>query len=70
MHVVSDELIVDEIDAPQYVLALRDDLAPVRTLWIREIDSDQPVARRVEARLEEENGAVVTDEVVIGIEVV
>src|SRR5256885_16335786 len=70
VHVVCDELIVDDLDALEHVLPLRDDLAPARTLRLPRVDRDHAFLRSIEVGEEVEHRSIVADEAVARVEVV
>ncbi len=69
LHVGGNDLVIDDARALQRVLALRDDLLPLRLVRFVEIDRDDAVARRIEVGQEIQDLFPVAEKFVTGIPV-
>src|SRR5438445_7405021 len=69
-HYMHDELIVDDLDALEHVLALRDDLAPARALRLPGVDGDHAFLRGIQVGEKVEHRSIVADEAVARVEIV
>ena len=70
VHVDRDELVVDDADTREDVGLLGNDLLPVGALRTADVDGDDPELGCVQVGLKIEDGSVVVDEVVAGVEIV
>ncbi len=70
MQVGRDKHVIDQADTLQDIRRLRDDLLPVRAVWIGDVNGNDLRQRCVEVGHEVEKGTIVADEGIVGIEFV